>query len=185
MKPFAKRLLALASAAAITFTTIPAVHAVNTRTTRIAPQAQPASEEVETSQDLISTMVRSVFAAAPLTRQGLSTLVMDSYKSITGLTDEDLGQPEYVFIDSDDINVLNAYHLGLMQSQGAAFFGPQGTVTRQDFWTIAAGLLESVGYPYINDILVDLKVYPDADLISDAASQSIQALICLEIDLED
>ena len=177
MKPFAKRLLALASAAAITFTTIPAVHAVNTRTTRAMPEAESA----EASQDLITTMVRTAFAAAPLTRQGLSTLVMDRYKSITGLTDEDLGQPEYVFIDSDDTNVLNAYHLGLMESQGAAFFGPQGTVSRQDFWAIAAGLLESVGYPYINDIVIDLSVYPDADQLTETASQSIQALICLEV----
>lgn len=181
MKPFAKRLLALASAAAITLTTIPTVHADNTRMSRIMSESQQASSENSDSQDLISTMVRSALASAPLTRQGLSTLIMDSYKSVTGLTDEDLGQPDRIFIDSEDQDVLNAYHLGLMDSQGAAFFGPYGTVTRQDFWTIAANLLDTVGYPYIDDIQMDLSIYTDADQVSDYAKVPLQALLYLEI----
>ena len=181
MKSFAKRLLAFGCAAAITLTTIPAVHADTQDLTPVPAAVQWAAVEVDAVQGLIPAMVRSTPTAAPLTREGLSALVMSSYKSITGLTDEDLGEPQRIFLDSEDTDVLNAYHLGLIQSQGAAFFGPQGIVTRQDFWTAAADLLETVGYPYIHDIRMDLSVYPDADELTDDASQALQALLCLEI----
>ena len=172
MKSFAKRFLALVSAAAITLTIIPAVHADNAE--------QFASVDVWAREELVPAMVRSVPAAAPLTRQGLSTLVMNSYKSITGLTDEDLGEPVRMFTDCDDTDALNACRLELIPGVTAGIFAPMGNVTRQDFWTTAADLLEAVGYPYIDDIHMDLSVYSDADQISDAARQPLQALLYLE-----
>ena len=177
MKPFAKRLLAAVSAAAIILTTIPAVHADNA-----APaEEQFAAVDVWAREELIPAMVRSVPAAAPLTRQGLSTLVMNSYKSITGLTNEDLGEPVRVFTDCDDTDVLNACRLELIPGVTAGIFAPTGNVTRQDFWTIAANLLEAVGYPYISDIHMDLRSYADADQVTGTAEQSLKALLYLGI----
>lgn len=171
MKSFSKRILALASAAAIALTTIPAVHA----------DQQLTAVEVKATHGQALRMVRSIPTGAPLTRQGLCNMVMNSYKSITGLTDEDLEQPNQAFIDCMDPDVLNACHLGLIQGQGAGMFDPKGTVTRQEFWTITAGLLETVGYPYLNDIEMDLDIYSDADQVADSALQPLQALLCLEI----
>ncbi len=177
MKPFAKRLLALASAAAIAFTTIPAVRSANTD---LSHDAHWSAQQVSAMEELVPAMLRSVTTAAPLNRRNLSSLVMDSYKSLTGLTDEDLGQPVRVFTDSDDTDVLNAHHLGLVPGKTGGIFAPDGAVTREDLWTAAVNLLESVGYPYANDIIMDLSVYEDSGDIISTARQPVQVLLCIE-----
>lgn len=179
MKPFAKRLLALASAAAITLTTIPAVRGTNEDLVPAVSADQVSDSKVRTMEELVPAIIRSATAAAPLTRQNLSTLVMDSYKSLTGLTDEDLGDPVRVFTDSDDTDVLNAHHLDLVPGLTAGIFAPDGTVTREDFWAVAVNLLESVGYPYANDITMDLSVYEDGNDIISYAKQPAQVLLCI------
>lgn len=174
MKPFAKRLLAMLSAAAITLTVIPAVSGANSE-----PESA-ADLQVSTMEELVPAMARSVTAAAPLTRQNLSVLIMDSYKSLTGLTDEDLGQPVQVFTDCDNTDVLNAHHLNLVPGKTAGIFAPDGTAVREDFWIAAVNLLESVGYPYANNISMNLNVYEDSGDIHSHARQSIQVLLCIE-----
>ena len=169
MKSFAKRLLALVSAAAITASIIPAVSGTDQTTeapTQSWARMQPAAEQLPTLEGIDPI-------AAPLTRLGMSQLLMDGYRTITGVTDEELGEPEMMFLDTDHTDVLNACSLELVAA-------PMGNVTRQDFWTTAADLLEAVGYPYIDDIHMDLSVYSDADQISDAARQPLQALLYLE-----
>ena len=171
MKPFAKRLLAAASAAAIALTTIPAVCGAN-------DTAFPA-EAAASVEEMMPAMARSITAAAPLSRQNLSVLVMDSYKTLTGLTDEALEEPVPVFTDCDDRNVLNAHHLDLVPGVTAGIFAPNGNVSREDLWVVAAKLLETAGYPYIDDITMDLSIYADCNALSDAADQSLQALLCI------
>ena len=171
MKPFAKRLLAAASAAAIALTTIPAVCGAN-------DTAFPA-EAAASVEEMMPAMARSITAAAPLSRQNLSVLVMDSYKTLTGLTDEALEEPVPVFTDCDDRNVLNAHHLDLVPGVTAGIFAPNGNVSREDLWVVAAKLLETAGYPYIDDITMDLSIYADCNALSDAADRSLQALLCI------
>ncbi len=180
MKPFAKRLLAFAGATAITLSTIPAVSAANPNLTPFTPEEQWAAMEVSAMEDLIPAMVRSAPAAAPLSRQGLCSLLMNSYKSLTGLTDGELGEPDVVFTDTADTDVLNAYHLDLINGRSAGIFAPDDAVSRQDFYTITVNLLEAVGYPYIDHIDMDLDIYSDADRIVAYAKQPIRALLCLE-----
>ncbi len=180
MKPFAKRLLAFTSAAAITLTTIPAVRA-NNDLTPIVPAEQWASVEAGSMEGLIPAMVRSAPTAAPLTRQGLCGLVMNSYKAMTGLSSADLGRTDQVFTDTKNRDILCAYKLGLIRGRSAGIFDPEGTITRQDFWTVAAKLLESLGYPYINDIEIDLSAYEDGDEVIAYAKQPVRALLCLEL----
>ena len=167
MKSFAKRLLALVSAAAIAFTVIPAVCAEQ--------WSAPGAKAVE---EIVPTMLRSA-AAAPMTRQNLSVLVMDSYQALTGLTDVELGEPVPVFTDCDNTDALNAHHLDLVPGVTAGIFAPDGTVSREDFWIIAAKLLESVGYPYADDITMDLSSYADSDEITASARQPLQVLLCI------
>lgn len=180
MKPFAKRLLALTSAAAITLTIIPAVHG----TTKIEEEAAVPSARVAANWSTLddtafSARSRITAANAPITRQELCGMVMDSYRTITGLTDQDLGEPVQVFIDTDDINVRNASQLGLVTSMGAGFFAPGENVTRQDFFLAATALLGKLGFSYIDDISMDLSVFQDTAEISDEARQSVQVLMCI------
>ena len=179
MKPFVKRLLALASAAAITISAIPAVHAVEFSQEQ---QTQTWTRLRNTSpEEQLPTLDRADPAAAPLTRLGMAQLVMDGYRTINGVTNEDLSQQDAVFLDTADIDVLNAYYLDLISEQSAGFYGPMENVSRQDFFTSCAMLLTAVGYPYVNDIAVDLHDFTDGGQILAYAAQPIQALLCLEI----
>ena len=169
MKPFAKRLLAAASAAAIALTTIPAVCGADLF----------SEPEAAVTEEIGPAMLRTVTAAAPLSRQNLSTLVMNSYKTLTGLTNEELGAPDRVFTDCDSTDVLHAHHLELVPGVTAGIFAPDGNVSRQDLWVTAAKLLETAGYPYIDDITMDLSIYADGNEVSGYADQSLQALLCI------
>ena len=174
LNPFAKKLMALASAAAILISIIPAVHAVETEP---AVSVQWAALEAPAMEDLIPARVRSISTDAPLSRRDLCGMTMNVYKSLTGLTDEELGEPQSVFVDSCDPDVLNAYALGLATADDSGFFYPAETVSRQDFFTSAARLLDTLGYS--NDMEWDLTSYSDAGDLTDDAAQSVQLLLCI------
>ena len=178
MNSFAKRLLALVSAAAITVSIIPAVHGVE-QTPEASAQSwarlQPAPEQLPT------TRVAADPIAAPLTRLGMSQLLMDGYRTLTGINDEELGTPEMMFLDTDNTDVLNAYALDLVSGRSAGMFDPMAGVTRQDYFTACVELLTTVGYPYVQDIEVDLNEYADGGEILAYAAQPIRALRCLKL----
>ena len=142
MKPFAKRFLALSSAAAITLTTIPAVYAA--REAQQEASAPIGAIMTADWSDLENTGIakKARFAAAnaPVTRQDLSGMVMSCYKSVTGLSDQDLGDPMQVFLDTDDLDTRHAAELGMVTSMGAGFFAPEQVVTRQEFFTAAVAM---------------------------------------------
>ena len=166
MNTFAKRILALASAAAITFTTIPAVHA-----------AEQETKEPASMQELIPARMRTAEADAPLTRQDLCGMSMNVYKSLTGLTDEDLEQPEARFLDTDDSDVLNACELELVATTNNGIFSPHEAMSRQDFYTSAVQLLDTLGYSYIDDINTDLTVFSDSEELIAYAVKPTQVLL--------
>lgn len=168
MKPFAKRLLALASAAAITMTLIPAVHGTEET---LASEAAPAMAS------LIPTRMRTADSTTPLTRQDLCGMSMNVYKSLTEQTDEDLAQPDVRFLDTDDADVLNACELELVTTGSNGIFDPEEAMTRQDFYTSAVQLLDTLGYSYIDDIQTDLTAYADSDEIMAYAVKPTQVLL--------
>ena len=168
MKPFAKRLLALASAAAITMTLIPAVHGT---------EEVLASEEAATMASLIPTRMRTADSTTPLTRQDLCGMSMNVYKSLTEQTDEDLTQPEVRFLDTDDTDVLNACELELVTTGTNGIFEPEEALTRQDFYTSAVQLLDTLGYSYIDDAQMDLTAYADSDELMAYAVKPTQVLL--------
>ena len=174
INPFAKKLLALASAAAILLSVIPAVHAVDPEP---AVCAQWASLEAPAMEELVPARVRTVSTDVPLTRRSLCSMAMNVYSSLTGLTDEDLWDPQSSFIDSLDQDVLNACALDLVTADDSGFFYPSAMVSRQDFFTTAVKLLEALGYPYTNDIEMDLTGCSDADELMDYAVQPVQVLL--------
>ena len=173
MKPFAKRLLALASAAAITLSIIPTVRAAETEQQTWARLA-PTAEQLPTRAAVDPI-------AAPLTRLGMSQLLMEGYHTLTGITDEELGEPEMMFLDTENTDVLNAYSLELVSGRSNGVFEPMEGVSRQDYFTACARLLESVGYPYVDDIEIDLDEYADGSEVLAYARQPIRAMLCLGI----
>lgn len=175
MKPFAKRLLALVSAAAITASIIPAVHGAELPTeaqswARLAPAAEQLPT-LETADPI----------AAPLTRLGMSQLLMEGYRTLTGITEEELGEPKMMFLDTNDTDVMHAYSLNLVSGRSAGIYDPMAGISRQDYFTACTELLKSVGYPYVDDIEIDLDEFADGGEVLAYASQPIRALLCLGI----
>ena len=151
MKPFAKRLLAAASAAAIAMSTIPAVGAVESEAQTWPMLRTISQEEQIPALDSIDPIT------APLTRLGMAQLVMDSYRTVTGASDDAMEGSEVVFLDTEDADVLSAYQLDLVNGRTAGRYEPMEAVSRQDFLTASAMLLEAVGYPYVDDIRFKLN----------------------------
>lgn len=173
MKPLTKKLLALATAAAVTLSIMPTVHATEAEP---AVSVQWASLEAPAMEELIPARIRTASTDASLTRRGLCEMTMNVYKSVTGLTAKDLDENQHVFIDSCDRDVLSAYALGFVTADDSGFFFPAETVTRQDFFTCAVQLLDTIGYAYTNDIKGNLDKYPDADELMDYAVQPVRVL---------
>lgn len=130
---------------------------------------------------LIPASVKDKSMAGTITRADLCRIAMRSYKLLTWLTDEDLGEPEDVFTDTDDIDVLNACALGIVGGRGNGIFDPDSPITRQDFFTVCANFLRAVDYWYVDDITHDLSRFPDADNLAGYAVQPTQVLVNLGI----
>ena len=170
MKPFAKRLLALASAAAITMTLIPAVHGT---------EQAGAAEATPAVASMLPTRMRTADAEALLTRRDLCGLAMNVYKTLTGKTEADLEQPSVRFLDTQDPDVLNACELELVITGSNGIFAPEETMTRQNFFTSAVQLLDTLGYSYVDDIHVDLTGYADSDQVMAYALKPTQVLLSI------
>lgn len=128
---------------------------------------------------LIPENVRLQSMTGTISRADLCRMAMRSYKLLTGLTDEDLGQSEDVFTDTDDIDIINAYALGIINGRGNGIFDPDAPITRQDFFTISANFLRALDYWCIDDIIRDLSKYPDGSELSGYAKQPAQVMIAI------
>lgn len=130
---------------------------------------------------LIPDTVKYAPMDGAITRQDLCKVLMATYRFITGITDEDLGTPGDPFTDTDDMDVRNAYRLGIVNGKGNGIFAPEEPIIRQDFFRMTVNFLNAIGFPYADDETVDLSRFSDADLISDYAEGAIRLLVGIEI----
>lgn len=128
---------------------------------------------------LIPETVKSAPMTEDITRIDLCRMAMRGYKMLTGVTDEELGEPEQVFTDTDDTDVLNAYALGIVGGRGNGIFDPDSPITRQDFFTISANFLRSIDYWYVDDVIRDLSKYPDGGEVAAYAKQPTQTMLAI------
>lgn len=179
MNPIVKKLLALTSAAAISLSLIPAVHAAEIEPRTAVISAQWSSLETAAVEDMVPARVRTISTDAPLTRQDMCGMSMNVYKSLTGQTDEDLGEPQQLFLDTSDPDVLNAYSLDLVSEKSRGIFAPEDTISRQDYFTSTVQLLDTMGYSYTDEIEMDLSTCSDADELMAYAVQPTKVLMCI------
>lgn len=133
------------------------------------------------SMGLIPENIRYSMMDGAITRQDLCKVLMCSYRYITGVTDEDLGQGEDVFEDTDDADVLNAYRLGIVNGRGNGIFSPEDPIIRQDFFTMSVNFLHAIGFPFSDDETVELTDFVDGDEVSGYASGATRLLVGMGI----
>lgn len=162
MKPFAKRLLALAGAAAIACTTIPAVSAIYRQESPWEGVADWAVYEV-TAMDqlgLIPDELQYADLSGEITRREMCAIAVATYEEATGL---EAAFPETdPFYDTDDENVAKAYALGIVHGDGNGTFRPDDSLTRVEFFTFVGRYLEATGMELTAESYGDLSAYSDA-----------------------
>ncbi len=128
---------------------------------------------------LIPESVKANAMTGPITRGELCKMVMSTYKMLMGLSDGDLGIPEDVFSDTDDVDILNAYALGIINGRGNGTFDPDSPISRQDFFTICANFLRAIDYFYIDDIERDLAKFPDGNQVAGYAQHPTKVMLAI------
>ena len=146
--------------------------------TDLASWAEPTLLRME-QLGLIPASVKEQSMSGPITRADLCRIAMRSYKLLTRQTDEDLGQPEDVFTDTDDLDVLNAYALGIVGGRGNGIFDPDSPITRQDFFTVCTNFLRALDYWYVDDITHDLSRFPDSGSLAGYAQHPAQVMVSI------
>lgn len=146
--------------------------------TDLASWAEPTLLRME-QLGLIPASVKEQSMSGPITRADLCRIAMRSYKLLTRQTDEDLGQPEDVFTDTDDLDVLNAYAMGIVGGRGNGIFDPDSPITRQDFFTVCTNFLRALDYWYVDDITHDLSRFPDSGSLAGYAQHPAQVMVSI------
>lgn len=146
--------------------------------TDLASWAEPTLLRME-QLGLIPASVKEQSMSGPITRADLCRIAMRSYKLLTRQTDEDLGQPEDVFTDTDDLDVLNAYAMGIVGGRGNGIFDPDSPITRQDFFTVSTNFLRALDYWYVDDITHDLSRFPDSGSLAGYAQHPAQVMVSI------
>lgn len=126
-------------------------------------------------------LVPNAVKASPMdgiiTRQNMCKMIMLTYKQMMGISDSDLGTPEDPFSDTDDLDVLNAYRLGIVSGMGDGTFAPNKPITRQDFFVMSVRFLSAIGYPYTDDETCDLSKFVDAGKIANYAKAPTRLVV--------
>ncbi len=129
---------------------------------------------------LIPNEVKATPMDGNLSRQNLCKVIMLAYKQLTGVSDGDLGTPENPFTDTDDLDVRNAYRLGIVSGKGDGKFCPDDPVSRQDFFVMSINFLNAIGYPYTDDDTADLSQFVDADEVASYALPATRLIVSIK-----
>ena len=129
------------------------------------------------SMGLIPNEVKAAPMNGIITRRNMCKMIMLTYKQIMGLTDSDLGTPQDPFTDTDDLDVLNASRLGIVNGKGNGIFAPDEPITRQDFFVMSVRFLTAIGYPHTDDASCDLSRFVDAASVAEYARSSTRLVV--------
>lgn len=138
---------------------------------------------------LIPDSVKYSSMKGNITRSDMCTIVMNTYKNLWGITDEDMGPvDENPFTDTDSIDVINCYRLEIVSGDGNGKFRPDDPITRQEFFKITQNFLAAIGYLHEDEDMIDLtgidpetneKYYGDGDEVSKYAQAPTRVLLAL------
>ncbi|MBQ4248774.1 MAG: S-layer homology domain-containing protein [Clostridia bacterium] len=118
-------------------------------------------------EDLTAGVNRAEFAA----------LAVSVYEKCEGAITPDTGSR--IFDDTDDINVLKAYKIGVVNGVSATEFMPERGITRQEMCTMMSRLMDALG---VNaPVTMQYIYFDDGDDIADWADGAVQLMYKLGI----
>ncbi|NLO40453.1 MAG: hypothetical protein GX115_13415 [Ruminiclostridium sp.] len=108
-----------------------------------------------------------------ITREEFCELAVKLYGALTGNTG--LDKTENPFWDTENSEVISAYHLGIVNGTGEGQFSPRGTATREEVSVMIYRTLLAAGLD-LNTIKKNQTAFSDRQLISDWAKKAVITL---------
>ena len=110
-----------------------------------------------------------------ITRAQMCGIAILAYEKVTGAdyTPKNSGY----FTDSNDPDVNAAYELGIVGGYGNGKFGPNDTLTREQFFKIMANFMQVIGYPRDDSRAVSLSQYRDGSSVASWAQSPARLMI--------
>ncbi|MBR4309247.1 MAG: S-layer homology domain-containing protein [Oscillospiraceae bacterium] len=126
-------------------------------------------------KNMIPTSLNNCNMTNAITREQMCSVAMLAYTAATGKT-YDPNSTNH-FNDTKSADVCAAYELGIISGYGNNRFGPNDTLTREQFFKIMANFMAVIGYPRDDSRSVSLSSYKDGSKVASWAQAPARLLI--------
>lgn len=110
-----------------------------------------------------------------ITRAQMCAIAVLAYEKIKGEAYTPSGENH--FTDTSDPDVNTAYELGIVGGYGNGKFGPDDTLTREQFFKIMANFMKVVGYPRDDSRAASLGSFRDGKSVSEWAQAPTRLML--------
>lgn len=139
----------------------------------ISPWAILEVQEMQ-KRGMIPQCLSNCNMAAAITRAQMCSIAVLAYEKVTGKEYTPTGAH---FTDTSDPDVNAAYELGIVDGYGNGKFGPNDTLTREQFFKIMANFMKAIGYPREDSRAVSLGQYKDGSSVATWAQAPARLMI--------
>ena len=136
-----------------------------------------AIREVEDMQKrgMIPSVLDNCDMSKPITRAEMCAMAVTAYGKITG--EPYTAKSTDHFTDTSDPDVNAAFELDIVGGYGNGIFGPNDTLTREQFFRIMANFMKVIGYPRDDTRAITLSAYNDGYKVADWAAPATRLMI--------
>lgn len=124
---------------------------------------------------MIPTSLDNCNMSHAITREQMCSIAMLAYAAATG--EAYTAKSTDHFTDTTSADVCAAYELGIISGYGKGKFGPNDTLTREQFFKIMANFMAVIGYPRTDSRAVSLAQYSDGSNVASWAQSPARVLI--------
>ena len=124
---------------------------------------------------MIPSVLDNCDMSKAITRAQMCAIAVTAYGKITGETYTPKSTAH--FTDTDDPNVNAAYELEIVGGYGNGIFGPNDTLTREQFFRIMANFMKVIGYPRDDTRAVTLGTYNDGSRVAEWAAPATRLMV--------
>lgn len=130
--------------------------------------------EMETN-GLIPSCLAGCNMSVSITRAQMCSVAVLSYRKATGKDAQPSGTNHFTDCNDPDVNL--AYELGIVEGYGGGRFGPNDTLTREQFFKLMANFMAVLEYPRTDSNSVYLSSYSDGSSVSSWARPATRLMI--------
>lgn len=127
------------------------------------------------ANEMIPSCLSGCNMSASITRAQMCSVAVLAYRKVTGIDAQPSGQDYFTDCNEPDVDL--AYELGIVEGYGGGRFGPNDTLTREQFFKLMANFMAVLEYPRTDSNSVSLSSYADGSTVSDWARSATRLMI--------